>query len=67
MLQTTSSRDRAAEIIVESVDKEALNASYPDVEYRINGELIQATEEEKHNLNIVIIGHIDSGKSTLSG
>ena len=33
----------------------------------MNGELIQATEEEKHNLNMVIIGHIDSGKSTLSG
>ena len=52
---------------MEQVDVEMLNAPYPDVEYRMNGELIQATEEEKHNLNMVIIGHIDSGKSTLSG
>ena len=67
MLQTTSSRDRAKDIVVDQVDIEALNAPYPDVEYSLNGEPIQATEEEKHNLNLVIIGHIDSGKSTLSG
>ena len=66
-LQSSSSRDRPTEIIVEQVDVEALNASYPDVEYRLNGQLIEASEEEKRNLNLVIIGHVDSGKSTLSG
>ena len=55
------------QIAVEFVDKEALNAPYPEVEYRIGSELIEASEEEKHNLNLVIIGHVDSGKSTLSG
>ena len=55
------------EIVVEQVDTVALNAPYPEVEYKIDGQAIQASEEEKHNLNLVIIGHVDSGKSTLSG
>ena len=28
---------------------------------------MEASEDEKQNLNLVIIGHVDSGKSTLSG
>lgn len=35
------------EMVVEEVDKEALNAPYPDVEYRLNGQLIEASEMEK--------------------
>lgn len=66
-LQAVNYRDREAEVVVEQVDKEALNAPYPEVEYRMNGYLIEASEEEKQNLNLVIIGHVDSGKSTLSG
>ena len=54
-------------ITVEEVDVEALNATYPPVAYSFQGNQIQATEEEKKNLNLVIIGHVDSGKSTLSG
>ena len=58
----------APDVQVEEVDREALNAGYPEVEYRNEaGEIIEATEEEKSNLNLVIIGHVDSGKSTLSG
>ena len=55
------------QIAVEFVDKEALNAPYPEIEYKLDGELILASEEESQNLNLVIIGHVDSGKSTLSG
>ena len=33
----------------------------------IDNQLIEASEEEKNNLNLVIIGHVDSGKSTLCG
>ncbi len=49
------------------MDKETLNAPYPDVVYKMEGQNIEASEEEKQNLNMVIIGHVDSGKSTLSG
>ena len=63
MLQTVSSRDRATEIVIEQVDKEALNAPYPDVEYRMNGQLIEASEEEKHNLNMQ--GHYQGDSMSL--
>ena len=55
------------EFVVEYMDKETLNAPYPDVVYKMGNEVIEASEEEKQNLNLVIIGHVDSGKSTLSG
>lgn len=55
------------EFQVEYMDKETLNAPYPDVVYKMGNEVIEASEEEKQNLNLVIIGHVDSGKSTLSG
>ena len=54
-------------VVVETVDKEALNAPYSEVQYQLNGIPIEASVEEKNNLNLVIIGHVDSGKSTLSG
>ena len=49
------------------VDVEKLNETYPQVTYTYNGQNIVPNEEEKNNLNIVIIGHVDSGKSTLTG
>lgn len=49
------------------VDPSKLNESYPQVLYAHNGKQIQPTEEESKNLNLVIIGHVDSGKSTLTG
>ena len=55
------------QVVVEEVDVETLNATYPEVTYTHNNQPIEASEEEKRNLNIVIIGHVDSGKSTLSG
>mgnify|MGYP000403899976 CR=1 FL=1 len=44
------------------VDKATLNRSYPDVVYKD-----AEPEKDEKNLNLVIIGHVDSGKSTLSG
>lgn len=35
------------EMVIEQVDRDALNAPYPDVEYRLNGELIEASETDK--------------------
>lgn len=49
------------------VDVAKLNETYPEVQYEFQGKPIQPTEEESKNLNIVIIGHVDSGKSTLCG
>lgn len=45
------------------VDHRTLNQIYPDVQYGAIGE----GEEEQGRLNLVIIGHVDSGKSTLMG
>lgn len=45
------------------VDHRTLNQIYPDVQYGATGE----GEEEQGRLNLVIIGHVDSGKSTLMG
>ena len=47
--------------------QQKLNETYPEVQYNYNNENIVPNEEEKNNLNIVIIGHVDSGKSTLTG
>lgn len=43
------------------VDEATLNRTYPEVEYPNN--YLQAD----NNINLVIIGHVDSGKSTLTG
>jgi len=40
-----------------------LNKAYGDVDYKVGIDL----EEAKKNINMVIIGHVDSGKSTLMG
>jgi len=43
------------------VDHATLNKKYPEVEYQNN------ITREDSNINLVIIGHVDSGKSTLTG
>jgi GTPase len=43
------------------LDHATLNKSYPEVEYTNN------ITREDNNINLVIIGHVDSGKSTLTG
>ena len=45
------------------VDKATLNRSYPEVTYQTNQNVV----EDTNSLNLVIIGHVDSGKSTLTG
>ena len=57
--------EKTAEIV--QVDTVKLNEKYPEVSYKYKGQDIELTEDEKKNLNIVIIGHVDSGKSTLTG
>lgn len=44
-----------------------LNEKYGDVQYTLKGEVVAPDESEQNNLNLVIIGHVDSGKSTLTG
>ena len=46
------------------VDKEVLNEKYAPIDYT-RGKASQDIEDK--NLNLVIIGHVDSGKSTLTG
>jgi len=50
-------------------DLAKLNMEYPQVKYfdNENEEDLQCIEETKNNLNLVIIGHVDSGKSTMTG
>lgn len=43
------------------VDHATLNRAYPEVQYTNN------ITREDNNINLVIIGHVDSGKSTLTG
>lgn len=46
--------------VVKKVSREQLNRTYPEVTYGIE-------HREDNRLNMVIIGHVDSGKSTLTG
>lgn len=46
------------------VDKSVLNETYPEINYCKPEEL---ADVEDRDLNIVVIGHVDSGKSTLTG
>ena len=43
------------------VDKVTLNRAYPEVSYA------HQISDQETSLNLVIIGHVDSGKSTLTG
>ena len=58
---------KEAPILVKAVSEEivldyaTLNKSYPEVEYTNN------ITRDDNNINLVIIGHVDSGKSTLTG
>jgi elongation factor 1 alpha-like protein len=49
----------------EQVDHAVLNQHYPEVKY--GGEAEAAEVKADRTLNLVIIGHVDSGKSTLMG
>ena len=51
--------ERETEIVV---SYETLNRTYPEVTCAA-----QQSTTEDNNINIVIIGHVDSGKSTLTG
>jgi polynucleotide 5'-kinase involved in rRNA processing len=48
------------------VDHKTLNQIYPEVIYG-DKELLKSLEEDNKQINLVIIGHVDSGKSTLTG
>lgn len=50
----------------EEPDHKTLNQIYPDVHY-LDEKVMHGLEEENKTLNLVIIGHVDSGKSTLMG
>jgi GTPase len=50
------------EEIIAVVDHATLNRAYPEMQYKHAEH--QPTD---NNVNIVIIGHVDSGKSTLTG
>ena len=43
------------------VDKATLNRAYPEINYA------HQINDQETSLNLVIIGHVDSGKSTLTG
>ena len=55
-------RDKKEEEI--KVDKAILNENYPEITYC---KLDELTDVIDRDLNIVVIGHVDSGKSTLTG
>jgi GTPase len=57
-LKETPFREMSVEIVV---DHATLNKTYSEVLYTNN------ITREDHNINLVIIGHVDSGKSTLTG
>jgi len=50
----------------EEPDHKTLNQIYPEVHYA-DEKLLHSLEEENKTINLVIIGHVDSGKSTLMG
>jgi len=68
---STNSNNNPEEFKVEKyqVAEEAkdLNCRYPEVEYKLAGKPIEMEDDKKNYLNLVIIGHVDSGKSTLTG
>lgn len=51
----------------EFVDHKTLNQIYPEVHYSIQGYKEEEIAAHQNKLNLVIIGHVDSGKSTLMG
>lgn len=62
-VQKTPTKQQAVKPVeVVAMDHATLNRAYPDVHYPGEGKL-----EKDNNINVVIIGHVDSGKSTLTG
>lgn len=58
-----NSRVEKDETIFQKVSKEQMNKLYEDVDYGITYDV----EAAKKKINMAIIGHVDSGKSTLMG
>lgn len=48
----------------EVIDHKILNQIYPEVHYT---DVTHTAQEGNNRINLVIIGHVDSGKSTLMG
>ncbi len=52
----------------EEVDHHILNQIYPEVQYSKGiGKSTEELADDSNRINLVIIGHVDSGKSTLMG
>lgn len=63
-LKKEESKEGPKTPVFKQVDHATLNQVYPVVVYE---DLVKEVEAEKPNINLVIIGHVDSGKSTLMG
>ena len=55
--------NKTSKIFEDIVDYDVLNVALPDVEYVKDLNM----DDSKRAINLVIIGHVDSGKSTLTG
>ena len=58
---TKKEREKEVREPEEVVDPAILNRTYPEVNYPNH------ITRDDNNINLVIIGHVDSGKSTLTG
>jgi len=62
--QRKKKKDKEEKVEELRVEKTVLNEAYPEIVY-VKPEELAGVEDK--NLNIVVIGHVDSGKSTLTG
>ena len=60
---TTSTKEKEKEKAIKSLKDLNNLESYPKIDYGSN----YTSQEEKPTINLVIIGHVDSGKSTMIG
>ena len=67
MLEIAMNKKIQKEEVEEIVDHKFLNQIYPEVHYQIQGYDVEEMAAHSNKLNLVIIGHVDSGKSTLMG
>ncbi len=64
MYKKIEKSSQAAHEEEEVIDHHILNQIYPEVKYT---DVAESTAADNQRLNLVIIGHVDSGKSTLMG
>ncbi len=64
MYKKIEKSSQAAHEEEEVIDHHILNQIYPEVKYI---DVPESTAADNQRLNLVIIGHVDSGKSTLMG